>query len=1165
MATSNVFGARPKRAQAEGVRTTGGRARKLALIATLTSSLVLASGFAFADTSTQTPDPLSSDTQVAAVVAPEVPQSAEPEITETVEPANTQAPEPVESAVTSGPEETVAPESIESEAPATEPQKSASDAPGAARTGTTAVTNDAAIAEDTANISPMALGPETGVGRPYLYWDLRTPTPASQLVAGGTFALQGPRVRNNNWTDEYTITDCTSAPCLGYDRDPDPGEFQVPNGATGPQGTISMSTSQRWRVRGSAAHSPWVSNGTYYQFSSASWQSMDNSLLWSDSTYGFGTFSTSSLTTRNMTITVNKGTYRTGTSATAVSGADTAGVRFGIFASADSTTPLTTCEITSSNLGKCVFPQTALPTGLTVYIKELSPAAGSVAETKLGEPLGTLTTGTSGSFADREYRIAYTVPTSGATSVTLPSTASADNWDSQGGFVADRVVNPELATSCTAGVKVAILMDLSGSVYNAGAAGTNRDAAKGFVNALRGSGSQVALFSFGNVSPRAGTANHASLRNVDNTSQYNALMSAIDNYYAYTLTNQGTNWDDGLYQTALGAEGNDYDLVIVLTDGNPTFSGKSQGSELSGSGSLTTFRELERAIFSANKIKAAGSRVLTVGIGSGLSDHNLASISGPTKFSSGMSLNDFDYTTAGWSELKSLLENFAAGLKCEATVTVEKQAKPYGGSYAAASGWDFGLTQTGATSQTPSGSQPTGTNGQASWTLKFTNPDGAATAVLTETQKPTWSLADITCDVDGVTIDMANGSVSIPDIGIGSNVKCTFKNEQLLVGALKITKAFDSTVPSGSGMSTVFTGTYACTLNSATVASGSWSRTGTGEAVLVPAAGSPAADKIPAGASCSATETALTGSDGLPNSSYEWGTASIAPTNVTIASGQTREITVTNTAKRVYGDFQITKVVPEGSVVDTDMMFSGTWECTLGGETVPGNWGPIAAGATWTSGPDAEIPVGATCAAVETRTGEPVTDGSHVWDGDPVISEAVEAAKAPFPTITVTNKTKPVPGTVSWTKVAEGGTDPLNGSEWEIVGPAPATDKLAVIDCVAADAASCTGADKDPAAGKFLVTELTWGTYTLVETKAPPGYVIGADKSFTIGRTAGENIKLNWDLGRIENEQREGPVLPLTGGIGRDQIYLAGALVLMLAMTAYGTMRYVGRRNPRNA
>ena len=399
---------------------------------------------------------------------------------------------------------------------------------------------------------------------------------------------------------------------------------------------------------------------------------------------------------------------------------------------------------------------------------------------------------------------------------------------------------------------------------------------------------------------------------------------------------------------------------------------------------------------------------------------------------------------------------------------------------------------------------------------------------------------------------LANGAITIEGVTTTSEkVACTFTNREIPpVGTLVIAKAFDGTVPAGSGTTTVFSGTYTCTLNSAQVASGTWSRTGTGAATLTSAAGLPAANQIPAGASCSATETPLTGSAGLPDGSWAWGAASFGPSSVTVTSGQTATITVTNTAKRVYGNFQVTKVIADGSTADAELTYSGGWTCTLGAETVSGSWGPIAAGTVWQSTDASKIPLGAACAVTtETRPEWPVeNDHSYQWDGDPSFSAAVVAQSDNLATVTVTNTTKRVLGQVTWTKVAEGSGDQLAGSQWTLAGPGHPAPGTPVADCLADP---CAGPDLDPAPGAFRIVDLAWGDYTLTETSAPPGYeLVRTPRRFTVG-----DASLAVDLGAIKNTQRTGPVLPLTGGLGRDQIIIIGALIALLAVVGFGARR----------
>ena len=213
-------------------------------------------------------------------------------------------------------------------------------------------------------------------------------------------------------------------------------------------------------------------------------------------------------------------------------------------------------------------------------------------------------------------------------------------------------------------------------------------------------------------------------------------------------------------------------------------------------------------------------------------------------------------------------------------------------------------------------------------------------------------------------------------------------------------------------------------------------------------------------------------------------------------------------------------------------------------------------------------------------------------------------------------------GTISWNKVSSDSNNgkKLSGSEWKLTKTknfgwndkdkaeytdiASADQKLITItDCVPAEnktAAETTcsapaGAaegqpyDVDPAAGQFKLEGLDWGTYTLVETKAPDGYDVDSTvRTFTFGPVAGSDGAGQWNsnsvaaatgnttgafttsdkdydssvftftVGNIKN--KPGVILPGTGGAGDYWIYAAALVAALIGVVAAGMALKVRRR-----
>jgi hypothetical protein len=347
-------------------------------------------------------------------------------------------------------------------------------------------------------------------------------------------------------------------------------------------------------------------------------------------------------------------------------------------------------------------------------------------------------------------------------------------------------VNPTLPLRCEAGLSVALVLDLSGSVTPY--ANTLKSAAKDMVDALAGSGSSVALFTFAETAPR-NTSNSG--RNwdsmpIDQGTNRQTIKNRID---AYT-TGDGTNWDRGIWQVA--ASTTHFDLAIMVTDGMPTFS----GSPATGPGSSTQFSQVERAVFSANALKAENTRVLAVGVGDGLSGDpaNLRAVSGTVGHVAGQSGIASDYFQTPWSELTTVLSSIAKGATCQATIEVQKQTKAYGTTefVAGGSGWTFAASSTQGTLSSPA-QQTTGSGGTAGWTVKFASPHPATPAsvslseILGTHADAGWALDSIACTLNGNTVSVSKPTATV-SVTSGDALRCTFKNVQSLVPDIDVVK-----------------------------------------------------------------------------------------------------------------------------------------------------------------------------------------------------------------------------------------------------------------------------------------------------------------------------------------------------------------------------------------
>lgn len=293
MAASGFFDA-PSRPRNAG-RTRTGRPIRIGLITILSAALVFSAGLANAE-------PTPSETQTLATQ----PTPTETEPGASTEPSDT-VPEPA-------PAESPTTESSETPSASPEPETHTTEPSSEETKPAVKPLAVAPAAEDTDQaVAPLALGPDGGTP-PYVHWTAEDPS--GNPVAGVTFRLQGPRGQGGGGYGgtQVDVADCVTATCTGPDLDPDPGEFLVKT-----IGTHSITSLRRYRLQAQSAPTGYtLTSPTGWQEITGSGSTADIS-EWPGQTHDFGSFLVTPIPVVTWTVTVKKGTYRTGTGSSAVS------------------------------------------------------------------------------------------------------------------------------------------------------------------------------------------------------------------------------------------------------------------------------------------------------------------------------------------------------------------------------------------------------------------------------------------------------------------------------------------------------------------------------------------------------------------------------------------------------------------------------------------------------------------------------------------------------------------------------------------------------------------------------------------------------------------------------------------------------------------------------
>ncbi len=419
----------------------------------------------------------------------------------------------------------------------------------------------------------------------------------------------------------------------------------------------------------------------------------------------------------NPDITITAGGDRT--SDNAVSG--TAGVRFSVPNASPN-------DCTTASNGTCTVSSAA---GSRRTITQESAPAGWFTSPELAISPNSSTS----NVAPRDYSALTTnVPQSG---VDVPASTSGTTTSptARSGVWAVSRQEPVIPPHC--GLNAALLFDLSFSVQ--GHLRQVQDAGIGYVNALAGTPSSVALFTMGTHAPVNSTNNsNFPLTPVTTSANVAALTNKIRHYTVLTNPAQYTNLDQGLWQIA-SAEGPPggtrvhYDAVIVISDGDPTVYGPTGiGQTFTG---ITRFIDIENGIFSANALKAEDTKVISVGVNSSSATVlNLRAISGRVEGS--------DYFVTNPADLEEVLHDLALA-NCAGSVNVTTAVIPLNSTDTSkavpAPGWT--LHATGAT---------------VSPAVAVTNETGASSFTTSAVSEPVNITEEVMSGHKHVTVDGKN-------------------------------------------------------------------------------------------------------------------------------------------------------------------------------------------------------------------------------------------------------------------------------------------------------------------------------------------------------------------------------------------------------------------------
>ena len=292
-----------------------------------------------------------------------------------------------------------------------------------------------------------------------------------------------------------------------------------------------------------------------------------------------------------------------------------------------------------------------------------------------------------------DYDVTFIAVSGDSNSCSNPISPESPATLRQGLNVTAPAANPDLPARC--GVNVMLILDSSGSIGDDAKHVT--DAARAFLVALQGTGSQVAIVDFDATAsnPPAVPYTLVTPASVADTGPFGKYLKSYD-------PGGTTNWEDA-FKRAVEANamsgGPVADLVFFITDGDPNTINKAGGGTeyLTPDGNVEVMR---RSVTQADLVKkpagpnptARDSHVFALGVGAAVSnpqsEARLTAMSGSQKYPE-VAFGKADYgIVTNMADLPAALREFATQM-CKGSVTITKLVDEGNGKPVPDQGWTF--------------------------------------------------------------------------------------------------------------------------------------------------------------------------------------------------------------------------------------------------------------------------------------------------------------------------------------------------------------------------------------------------------------------------------------------------------------------------------------------